>query len=135
MKQLLKDFKSFAFSGNVIDLALGVIIGAAFAKVVESFAGDVLTGLIAAIFGEPNFDSLTFSVGKGQVAYGKFLTTLVTFLIITACLFALVRALIRIGMNFRAQGNRECERCKEFVAVDATRCKFCTSELTPVVPD
>ncbi len=135
MKRLLQDFKGFALSGNVIDLALGVIIGAAFAKVVESFAADVLLALVGAIFGQPNFDALTFSVGKGQVAYGKFLTTLISFLIIAFVLLMLVKALQRIGMNFRAQGSRECDFCKEFVAVDASRCKFCTSELEPVVPD
>ncbi len=135
MKQALKDFKVFAFSGNVIDLALGVIIGAAFSKVVEAFAGDVLMGFIGAIFGQPNFDNLTLKVGDGRVGYGKFISALVSFVIIALCLFGLVKLLMRIGMNFRAQGSRECDFCKEFVAVDATRCKFCTSELVPVVPD
>lgn len=135
MKQLLKDFKGFAFSGNVIDLALGVIIGTAFAKVVEVFAQDVLMGLIGAIFGEPNLDSLIWHVGKGEVKYGKFLTVLISFLIIAFCLLMLVKGLQRVGMNFRAQGNRECDFCKEFVPVDATRCKSCTSTLVPLVPD
>jgi large conductance mechanosensitive channel len=135
MKRLLQDFKGFALSGNVIDLALGVIIGAAFAKVVESFAADVLLALVGAIFGKPNFDALTFSVGKGEVSYGKFLTTVVSFLIIAFVLLMLVKGLQRVGMNFRAQGSRECDFCKEFVAVDASRCKFCTSVLEPVVPD
>jgi large conductance mechanosensitive channel len=135
MKQLMKDFKGFALSGNVIDLALGVIIATAFGKVVEAFAEHVLLALIAAIFGEPNFNSLSFNVGKGEIAYGKFLTVLISFLIIAFCLLMLVKALQRIGMNFRAQGSRECDFCKEFVAVDASRCKFCTSTLEPVVPD
>ncbi len=135
MKTLIKDFKNFALSGNVIDLAIGVIVGTAFAKVVESFAGDIVLGLIGAIFGQPNFDALKFKVGKGEVAYGKFLTVLVSFLLIAFCLLMLVKALIKVGMNFRAQGNRECDYCKEFVPVDATRCKFCTSTLEPVVPD
>ena len=135
MKQLLKDFKGFAFSGNVIDLALGVIIGAAFSKVVEVFAQDVLMGFIGAIFGEPNFDGLIWKVGQGEVKYGKLLSVLVSFLIIAFCLLMLVKGLQRVGMNFRAQGNRECDFCKEFVPVDATRCKFCTSMLVPIVPD
>jgi large conductance mechanosensitive channel len=135
MKQLLKDFKDFALSGNVIDLALGVILGAAFAKVVEVFAGDILMALIGAIFGEPSFDNLVWHVGKGEVKYGKFITVLVSFLIIAFCLLMLVKGLQRVGMNFRAQGNRECDFCKEFVPVDATRCKACTSMLEPLVPD
>jgi large conductance mechanosensitive channel len=135
MKQLLKDFKGFALSGNVVDLAIGVIVGAAFAKVVESFASDVLMGLIGAVFGKPNFDALSFQIGNGTVEYGKFVTTVITFLIIAFCLLMMVKGLMRIGMNFRAQGNRECDYCKEFVPVDASRCKFCTSTLVPAVPD
>ncbi len=135
MKQLMKDFKGFALSGNIVDLALGVIIGASFAKVVESFAQNILMSAIAAIFGEPNFDALSFHIGKGNVEYGKFLTALVSFLIIAFCLLMLVKGLMRVGMNFRAQGSRECDFCKEFVAVDASRCKFCTSALDPAVRD
>jgi large conductance mechanosensitive channel len=135
MKQLLKDFKDFALSGNVIDLAIGVIVGAAFAKVVESFAADIVLGLIGAIFGTPNFDELKIGIGSGEVVYGKFVTTLVSFLLIAFCLLMLVKALMRVGMNFRAQGNRECDYCKEFVPVDATRCKWCTSTLESLVPD
>ena len=135
MKQLIKDFKGFAFSGNVIDLALGVIIGAAFAKVVDAFANNILMAVIGAIFGQPNFDDLSFNIGKGEVKYGTFISALVSFVIIAFCLLMLVKGLQRVGMNFKAQGNRECDFCKEFVAVDATRCKYCTSELVPVVPD
>ncbi len=135
MKTLIKDFKGFALSGNVVDLAIGVIVGAAFAKVVESFAADIVLGFIGAIFGQPNFDSLSFSVGSGSIAYGKFLTVLLSFILIAFCLLMLVKGLMRIGMNFRAQGNRECDFCKEFIPVDATRCKFCTSQVEALVPD
>jgi large conductance mechanosensitive channel len=103
--------------------------------VVESFAGDIVMGILGALFGKPNFDALTLHLGKGEVGYGKFLTVLVSFLLVAFCLLLLVKALMRIGMNFRAQGNRECDFCKEFVPVDATRCKFCTSTLVAVVPD
>lgn len=135
MKQLLKDFKGFALSGNVLDLAIGVIIGTAFGLVVESFSDDILMNAIAALFGQPDFSSLTWKVGKGEIAYGAFLTVLVNFVIIAFALLMLVKALMRVGLNFRAQGNRECDYCKEFVPVDATRCKYCTSELVPEVPD
>jgi large conductance mechanosensitive channel len=135
VKTIVRDFKDFALSGNVVDLAIGVIVGAAFAKVVESFAADIVLGFIGAIFGEPNFDSLSFAVGDGKVAYGKFLTVLISFILIAFCLLLLVKGLMRVGMNFRAQGNRECDYCKEFIPVDATRCKFCTSQVEPVVPE
>lgn len=135
MKQLIKDFKGFALSGNVVDLAIGVILGVAFGAVVESFAQDVLMNIVAAVFGEPDFSGLILSIGQGEIKYGAFLTSVVNFLIIAFVLLLLVKLLQRVGMNFRAQGNRECDFCKSFVPVDATKCMYCTSELIPVVPD
>lgn len=135
MKQLISDFKGFALSGNVLDLAIGVIIGAAFSGVVESFAGDILMQLIAAVGGNPDFSAISQAVNGTEIYYGKFLTAFVNFMIIAATLLLLVKALMRVGLNFRAQGNRECDYCKTFVPVDATRCMACTSELEPVVPD
>jgi large conductance mechanosensitive channel len=135
MKQLIRDFKGFALSGNVLDLAIGVIIGTAFSGVVQSFADDVLMAIIGALGGNPSFDEVSFRLHDHEVFYGKFITVLVQFLIIAVTLLLLVKLLMRIGLNFRAQGNRECDYCKSFVPVDATRCMFCTSELEPVVPD
>jgi large conductance mechanosensitive channel len=135
MKQLISDFKGFALSGNVLDLAIGVIIGTAFSGVVESFANDVLMQLVAAIGGNPDFSGISQNLHGTEIYYGKFLTASVNFLIIAATLLLLVKGLMRVGLNFRAQGNRECDYCKTFVPVDATKCMACTSELTPVVPD
>ncbi|HEX2805490.1 MAG TPA: large conductance mechanosensitive channel protein MscL [Kineosporiaceae bacterium] len=135
MKQLMKDFKGFALSGNVLDLAIGVVLGIAFNNVVEKFAQGVLLQLVAAIFGNPNFDNLSQRVGSTQIHYGTFITALVNFAIIAFTLLMIVKVLMRVGLNFRAQGNRECDYCKSFVPVDASRCMYCTSELTPVVPD
>lgn len=88
---MLKGFKEFISQGNVVDLAVGVVVGAAFGAVVTSFTNDVLMGLIGAIVGEPNFDSLVLQIGNGEVAYGKFLTALVSFLlVVTAVYFAVV---------------------------------------------
>jgi large conductance mechanosensitive channel len=135
MKQLVHDFKGFALSGNVLDLAIGVIIGTAFSGVVQSFAKDVLMALIGALGGNPSFDNVSQLVGHTQIYYGKFLTVLVQFMIIAFSLLLMVKVLMRIGLNFRAQGNRECEYCKSFVPVDATRCMYCTSTLEPVIAD
>jgi large conductance mechanosensitive channel len=110
MKNLLKEFKAFASGGNLIDLAIGFVIAAAFVKVVEAFADKIIGGLIAAIVGEPNFDGLTFGLNGTDVNYGEFVTAL-----------------------FRAQGQRECPWCREFVAVDAVKCKWCTSDLPAVI--
>ena len=87
---MLKGFREFISKGNVVDLAVGVIIGAAFGAVVKSFTDDVLMAVIGAIFGKPNFDSLTFTIGDGVVYYGKFLTALVTFVLTAAAVYFVV---------------------------------------------
>jgi len=131
----MKDFKGFALSGNVLDLAIGVILGVAFNNVVEKFAQDVLLQLIGAIFKIPKFDNVSQAVNGTQIYYGTLITALVNFLLIAFTLLMMVKLLMRFGLNFKAQGNRECDFCKSFVPVDATRCMYCTSEITPVVPD
>ena len=92
MKGLLADFRKFIMRGNVLDLAVAVIIGIAFNAVVNSLVNDVIMQIIAAIFGKPNFDNLTFTIGDGIIYYGKFLTALINFLIIAATLFVIIRA-------------------------------------------
>ncbi|RZS31415.1 large conductance mechanosensitive channel [Herbihabitans rhizosphaerae] len=132
MKGLWKEFKAFAMGGNMMDLALGFIIGAAFAALVESLAGNILMQLVAAIFGKPDFSNLSFSVNGAELKYGAFLTELLNFLLLGLVLFALVKAMKKLGLgNFRAQGSRECPFCKEFVPVDALKCKFCTADIDP----
>jgi large conductance mechanosensitive channel len=92
VKGLLADFRKFIMRGNVLDLAVAVIIGIAFNAVVNSLVNDVIMQFIAAIFGKPNFDNLTFTLGDGIIYYGKFLTALVNFLIIAATIFVIVRS-------------------------------------------
>src|SRR3954453_16538364 len=88
---MLKDFKKFIMRGNVLDLAVAVIIGAAFTAVINAFANGILMNLIAAIFGQPNFDSITIHVGDGRLEVGRFFTALVNFLIIAVALFLIIR--------------------------------------------
>ena len=88
---MLEDLKKFLLRGNVIDLAVAVIIGIAFGAVMLSLVNDVIMPVIGAVFGKPNFNDLTFKVGDGVVAYGKFITALVNFLIIGTALFFIVR--------------------------------------------
>ena len=88
---MVRDLKKFLLRGNVIDLAVAVIIGVAFGAVVNSLVDDVLMALIGAVFGEPNFDDLTWHVGDGVVSYGRFLTSVVNFLLIGTAVFVLVR--------------------------------------------
>lgn len=136
MKKLLDEFKAFAFGGNLVDLAIGFIIGASFATVVESLAKNVIGDFIAAIGGAPDLSGWVVHLRNGDIHLGLFFGDLMGFVIIAFVLLMLVRAFkkARLG-NFKAQGQRECPACKEFVAVDASRCKYCTSDLVPVVAD
>lgn len=136
MNKLWTDFKNFALGGNMLDLALGFIMGAAFSGLVESLANNILMQLVAALFGTPNFDDLAWDLNGTPIKYGAFLTTLVSFLLTALVLFVVVGLARRTGIgNFRAQGQRECPFCKEFVAIDAIVCRHCTSEIEPVLLD
>jgi large conductance mechanosensitive channel len=89
--RMLEDLRKFLLRGNVIDLAVAVIIGIAFGAVITSLVNDVIMAIVGAIFGKPNFDDLTFSIGDGIVYYGRFLTAVLNFVIIGTALFVVVR--------------------------------------------
>ena len=101
---MLKDFRAFVLRGNVLDLAVAVVIGVAFNAVVSSLVNDVIMQVIAAIFGKPNFDTLTFTIGDGIIYYGRFLTALINFLIIAATLFVIIRAFEELQKRRKASG-------------------------------
>lgn len=92
MRKLLRDFRAFALKGNVVDLAVAVVIGVAFNAIVSSLVNDIVMPIIAAIFGKPNFDDLTVTLGGTPVYYGRFFTAVLNFLIIAVTLFVVVRA-------------------------------------------
>lgn len=102
---MIKEFKEFISRGNVIDLAVAVVIGAAFGVVVTSFVNDILMQIIAAIAGQPSFDSLTIDLGDTAIYYGKFLTALVSFLIIAFAIFLVVKALAKAQAMGREAGD------------------------------
>lgn len=134
MKKAWQEFKAFAMGGNMLDLAIGFIIGAAFAGLVESLAKNIIGDLIAALVGKPDMTKVVINAGKGSIHIGNFLTDVLNFLILGAVLFGMVKGLKKMGIgNFRAQGQRECPYCREFVAVDAIRCRHCTSNLAAVI--
>jgi large conductance mechanosensitive channel len=112
MDKLLKDFRDFVMRGNVLDLAVAVIIGVAFNAVITSLVNDVLMQVIAAIFGEANFDSLTFTINDGVIYYGKFLTSLVNFLIVAATLFVIIQSFERLQNRRRRDLDAEPEEAK-----------------------
>ena len=135
MRGLAREFRNFAFSGNLIDLAVGIAIGVTFGALVQSLVGNLIMPLVAAIFGKPSFNSLTFSVHRAKFGYGKFLTTLVAFLALALTLMFLLKGIRRLTGKEAAgaQGNRECDYCKSFVPVDASVCMFCTRDIVPIV--
>jgi large conductance mechanosensitive channel len=119
VKQLLTDFKKFILRGNVLDLAVAVVVGTAFNAVVLSFANDVIMGIVGAIFGKPNFSTLKVnlrgckmvggaSVCKGTVAYGAFITTLVNFVIVALAVFIMIKTFEKL-QNLRAHEEPEPE--------------------------
>jgi large conductance mechanosensitive channel len=96
MRKMLAEFKAFAFRGNMIDLAVAVILGLAFAAVITALVDHVLMPIITAIFGQPNFSSLVLDIGDGEIRYGIFLNALVSFLLIALALFFVIRAVNRM---------------------------------------
>jgi large conductance mechanosensitive channel len=103
---VLQDLRKFLLRGNVIDLAVAVIIGIAFGAVVSSLVNDVIMAVIGALVGEPNFNDLTFDLGDGVVAYGRFITAVINFVIIGTVLFLIVRA---AEQYFRREGKKTAE--------------------------
>jgi large conductance mechanosensitive channel len=135
MRSWASEFKQFVLRGNVIDLAVGIVIGAAFAAVVQAAVADLLTPLVAAIFGKPDFNQLTFEINNSVFKYGHFLNTLIAFLIIAWVVFFFVVKPINALMS-RSQrrespdpSTRRCPECRSEIPIDARRCAFCTSEV------
>lgn len=133
---MLKEFRAFAVRGNVLDLAVGIIIGAAFTTVVNSLVGDVIMQGVAAIAGQPDFSDLIVTVGGGSIRYGSFLTTVVNFLIVAFVLFLLVKGINKLvrpkDASDEAPSIRECPYCKLAVPATATKCQGCASEIQPL---
>jgi large conductance mechanosensitive channel len=129
---MLREFKKFALRGNVVELAVAVILGLAFNTVVQSLVDDILLNLIAAAVGEPDFSELTFNLGDAVIRYGAFLTAVVNFVLVAFALFLVVKAFNRLsGAEDEPPKMAECPFCKTSVPVNATRCSACTSDLTP----
>jgi large conductance mechanosensitive channel len=135
--EILKEFRAFILRGNVVDLAIAVVIGTAFTAVVNALVRDLITPLIAAIFGEPDFGDLAFTINGSRFAYGDFIDAVITFLIVAAALFFFVVKPVNYLMERkRTEPNvesptRDCPECLSQIPVAATRCAFCTSEVAP----
>jgi large conductance mechanosensitive channel len=132
---ILKEFRSFVLRGNLVDLAVAVVIGTAFTAVVTALVRDLITPLIAAIFGKPMFGALDFTINGSRFAYGDFLNAALSFLIVAAVVFFLVVKPVNMLMaRLRTEPDvesptRGCPECLSQIPVDARRCAFCTSEV------
>ena len=131
---MLKGFKQFIMRGNVLDLAVAVVIGAAFGAVITSFVTNILTPLIAAIVGKPDFSALNLTIGQSVISYGVFLNALIAFLLVSAAVYFFMVAPMN-AWKARAARNtvpadptsKKCPECLSEIPIAARRCAFCTS--------
>ena len=133
MKNFFNEFKKFIMRGNVIDLAVGVIIGAAFQAIVTSLTTDIISPFLG-IFGGMNFDQLSFEINGAVIAYGKFITAVINFLIMAFVIFLLVKLINKI-MTIGKKPVEEkkttkiCPFCCSEISIKATKCPHCTSDV------
>jgi large conductance mechanosensitive channel len=127
---MLKEFREFAVRGNVMDLAVAVIIGGAFGKIVTSLVNDILMPLIGLVMGGVNFANLAIVVGGAEVRWGAFVQSIIDFVIIAFVIFLLVRAMNRLKRDEpTTPTTKECPYCFTTIPLKAARCPNCTSEL------
>lgn len=133
---LFKGFKEFILRGNVIDLAVGVVIGAAFGKVVESLVKNLITPILAILIRKPNFAQLKLQVGSNSIAYGALIDELISFILIAAAVyFFIIIPMNRImekvkrGEEPAAPTTKKCDYCINEIHINALKCEFCTANL------
>ena len=149
---MLKEFKEFAMKGNVVDLAVGVVIGAAFQKIVTSLVEDIIMPCISILIGKIDFSDMVLTVGSASIKYGNFITTIVNFLIISFSIFLVVKYINKLNHPEKLKElndkfvhsidkeeapvapvepeTKVCPYCLTEIKYKATRCPHCTSELT-----
>jgi large conductance mechanosensitive channel len=134
MGDLLEGFKKFILRGNVVDLAVGIVIGVAFGAVVKSFVDNLITPILAAIGGKPSFASLHFTINDAVFGWGAVLTQILNFLIVAAAIYFFVVVPVNTLMaRYKAEPDietpkKECPECLSSIPATATRCAFCTVE-------
>jgi large conductance mechanosensitive channel len=134
MLRMLGDFKKFLFRGNVVDLAVAVVVGTAFTAVVQALVADLLTPVIALIFGKHDFSKLSFTINHSRFAYGAFINSLIAFLSAAGAMFLFVIVPINRLMAMRAREDpdtKECPECASAIPLKARRCPQCTTQLEP----
>ena len=131
---MLKEFKEFVMRGNVLDLAVAVIIGAAFGKIISSLVNDILMPLIGLLLGGINFAGLSFTVGDAVVTWGNFVQAIVDFLIVAWVIFMIIKSVNATKKKEEPAPpaeptTKDCPYCFTTISIKATRCPNCTSEL------
>jgi large conductance mechanosensitive channel len=131
---MLKESRDFVMRGNVLDLAIAVILGAAFGAIITSLVNDIIMPLIGIILGGVDFTTLTYQVGNAVVAYGKFIQAIINFLIIAFVLFLIIRSINRFKKKEpvpapEAPSTKDCPHCFTAIPIKATRCPNCTSQI------
>jgi len=134
---MLKGFKEFVLRGNVVDLAVAVVIGGAFGAIVTALVKDLLTPLIAALVGKPDFSALTFTINNSKFLYGDFLNAVVSFVLIAAAIYFFIVVPVN-ALNARmrkpappaAPATKECPECLSAIPIGARRCAHCTSVIS-----
>jgi large conductance mechanosensitive channel len=135
---MLKDFKKFILRGNVVDLAVAVVIGAAFTGIVNSLVKDLITPLVGAVYKQEQFAKASFTLNGSEFLYGDFINALISFIIVAAVVFFLVVQPVNKLTALSKRKNEEpteptskkCPECLSEVPKEATRCAFCTSKLS-----
>ena len=134
---MLRGFRQFILRGNVVDMAVGVVIGAAFAGVVTAFTKDILTPFIAAILGKPDFSAISFTINNSVFALGDFINAALSFLLVAAAIYFFVvtpiNALVSRMRKAPAPADpttRKCPECMSEIPIDVRRCSYCTQPVT-----
>lgn len=136
---MLQEFKKFILRGNVVDLAVAVVVGAAFNSVIQAFVRDMITPLIAAVYRQDKFSEAFFTINGSKFLYGDFINNVISFLIVAAVVFFLVvqplnklTALTAKKTTTEEPTTRKCPECLSEIPKAATRCSFCTSKIQPI---
>ena len=130
---MFKEFKKFVSRGNVLDMAVGIIMGSAFTAIVTSLVNDILTPLIGLIIGGIDFSSLSITIGSASIAYGSFIQAIINFLLVALSLFLIVKGINKFHFKKEqapaAPVTKECPLCCSTINIKATKCPFCTGDI------
>lgn len=136
MKSFIKEFKDFISRGNVMDMAVGVIIGGAFTAIVNSLVNDIIMPVLSLLTGGLDFSSLCIVLGQGEepatLNYGAFIAAIINFLLIAIVIFTIIKAINKVSKKKEepAPTTKECPFCHEKISINATKCPHCTSDIT-----